>query len=220
MEITTTNPNATTPLAAARAEEQDKPGIASDFETFLRMLTVQMENQDPLNPVKAEEFAVQLATFAGVEQQAYTNKLLEELQNKMGLTSISEYADWIGREVRAPVAASFDGTPINVISRPDPSADETFLVVHDSQGLEVQRTAIPTENANISWDGTTASGLPLPSGLYSFTIENWKEGGLASRDTAEVYTTVVEARLDGTTPMIVTEGGVEIPADEVTGLRE
>ncbi|MDF0601942.1 flagellar hook capping FlgD N-terminal domain-containing protein [Psychromarinibacter sp. C21-152] len=220
MDIATTNPNAATPPAAARAADSDKPGIASDFETFLRMLTVQMENQDPLNPVKAEEFAVQLATFAGVEQTAYTNKLLEEMQAQIGLTGMSDYAGWIGKEARAPVAAHFDGTPVHVASDPDPTAEEAFLVVRDANGLEVQRTAIPTQPADIAWDGSTASGLPLPNGLYSFTVENWKDDGLSSETRADVYTRITEARIENGVPALVTAGGVEVPADSVTGLRE
>ena len=50
-------------------------GISSDFNTFLRMLTVQMQNQDPLNPIDSADYAVQLATFSGVEQQVRTNQL-------------------------------------------------------------------------------------------------------------------------------------------------
>ena len=40
-----------------------------DFQTFLKMLTTQIKNQDPLNPMEGSDFAVQLATFSGVEQQ-------------------------------------------------------------------------------------------------------------------------------------------------------
>lgn len=53
--------------------------LTSDFDTFLRMLTVQMQNQDPLDPVDSADYAVQLATFSGVEQQVRTNELLTEL---------------------------------------------------------------------------------------------------------------------------------------------
>ena len=43
------------------------------------MLTTQIKNQDPLNPMEGTEFAVQLATFSGVEQQVQTNQLLARL---------------------------------------------------------------------------------------------------------------------------------------------
>lgn len=52
---------------------------ANQFEVFLKMLTTQIKNQDPLNPMENTEFAVQLATFTGVEQQVQTNLLLTQL---------------------------------------------------------------------------------------------------------------------------------------------
>ena len=198
----------------------DEPTIASDFETFLKMLTVQMENQDPLNPVKAEDFAVQLATFSGVEQAVYTNKLLGQLQSQMGLSGIGPYADWIGKDARAPVDAYFDGSAINIATEPDPTATEAFLVVRDGNGIEVQRVAIPTDPRLVEWDGTTASGLPFPEGRYGFTVESWSEDGLEAVETAQVYTRVLEARGDADKTVLVTAGGIEVPVDKVTGLRQ
>ena len=56
------------PLRSAQeADEANATFATSDFETFLKMLTVQLENQDPLNPMESTEFAVQLATFSGAE---------------------------------------------------------------------------------------------------------------------------------------------------------
>ena len=59
------------------------PGSGTDFDTFLKMLTSQLKNQNPLNPMEGTEFAVQLATFSGVEQQAQTNKLLAQMVAQM-----------------------------------------------------------------------------------------------------------------------------------------
>ncbi|MDQ7777603.1 MAG: flagellar hook capping FlgD N-terminal domain-containing protein [Paracoccus aminovorans] len=44
-------------------------GTNSEFETFLKMLTTQIKNQDPLNPMEGTEFAVQLATFSGLSSR-------------------------------------------------------------------------------------------------------------------------------------------------------
>lgn len=78
--VTTTRTATPQPSGSA----QTATAIASDFETFLRMLTTQLENQDPLEPVASQDLAVQLATFSGVEQQTQTNSLLEDLGSQMG----------------------------------------------------------------------------------------------------------------------------------------
>ena len=64
MELSTvsTNSGAATAITSA-ASGPASSAITSDFETFIRMLTVQMENQDPLNPMESTEFATQLATL-------------------------------------------------------------------------------------------------------------------------------------------------------------
>jgi len=206
---------------ATNTATADQPAIDSDFETFLRMLTVQMQNQDPLNPTKAEDFAVQLATFASVEQQVFTNDLLEAMQLQMGLSGVSEFANWIGKEARAPTFASFDGeTPIDVAVSPDPNADEAYLVVKNTDGLEVDRYPIDLDDSMLQYDGTTAGGSTLPEGEYSFTVENWIDGGADSFAQAEVYTKVTEARIVDGQIVLVTEGGVEISTEQVSALRE
>ena len=92
--------------------------ISSDFETFLRMLTVQMQNQDPLNPVDSSDYAVQLATFSGVEQQVLTNDLLRGLAAQNGTAGLAQMANWVGMEARAVGAAYFNGAPVTIAPEP------------------------------------------------------------------------------------------------------
>ena len=75
METTISNTQSTPlfPSQSTSIAPSSNSALSSDFETFLKMLTVQMENQDPLNPVDSADFAVQLATFSSVEQQVLTN---------------------------------------------------------------------------------------------------------------------------------------------------
>ena len=71
---------------------------STNFDTFLKMLTTQLQNQDPLNPMEGSDFAVQLATFSGVEQQAQTNKLLQQMLTQSG-GSLGQLAEWIGKRL-------------------------------------------------------------------------------------------------------------------------
>ena len=110
--------------------------ISSDFETFLKMLTVQMQNQDPLNPVDSSDYAVQLATFSGVEQQAQTNDLLK------GLTALDGgEAEW--RRWRLGSAKRHARPPLQILTairsrlHPIQPASRTVLqiVVSDADGV-------------------------------------------------------------------------------------
>ena len=68
----------TTSAAAGRITGGTK-ALASNFETFLTLLTTQMKNQDPLSPMDSNQFTAQLTQMAGVEQQLLTNDLLTSL---------------------------------------------------------------------------------------------------------------------------------------------
>src|SRR5580704_2655101 len=72
---TTTNPAAATAAATAA----DNTEIASNFTTFLQLLTTQLQNQDPLSPMDTNQFTQQLVEFAGVEQQMQSNDSLSTL---------------------------------------------------------------------------------------------------------------------------------------------
>ncbi len=199
---------------------QDPTVISSDFETFLLMLTTQMQNQDPLNPIDSSDYAVQLATFSGVEQQVRTNDLLEGMAQQLNLSGLSQMAGWVGMEARAAVPANFDGTPLTLYPDPVRTAQEAVLLVRDASGNLIDRQPIPVSTESISWAGVDGNGTPWPPGLYSFEVESYARGELLNTRPVEVYARVSEVRNDGSQTMLVLEGGVEIASGLVKALRE
>jgi len=218
MELTqTTQTTAQTQAAAGKVSEQSV--ISSDFDTFLKMLTAQVRNQDPLNPMDSADFSTQLATFSGVEQQVKTNDLLKSLGTQMGIMGMAQLASWIGLEARVAAPAYFDGSPISISPNPAAGADNVTLVVHDKNGSVVQRQDFIPSTKEIQWAGADAGGTPFASGLYSFEIESYSGDELLATTKADVYSEVVEAKsLNGST-VLVLAGGVEINTADVSGLR-
>lgn len=216
MQITTES--ALRPAAAAGRQAQS---VGTDFQTFLTMLTTQLRNQDPLNPMEATDFAVQLATFAGVEQQTRTNGLLESIAGAIGVNSLSRYTGWIGMEARIPGAVAFSGAPLTLDIEPAPGADSAFLIVTDASGRVVSREPVPLEPGSIDWAGSGPGGLPLPAGRYAFALESRAGDTILRNEPVSVYLPVREARLrpDGTAE-IVLQGGVSVSATEITALRQ
>lgn len=192
--------------------------ISSDFNTFLKMLTTQLKNQDPLNPMDNSEYAVQLATFSGVEQQVKTNTLLESLGTQLGLSGLSTYAGWVGKDARADMPVWYSGKPVTLAAQPDPQADSADLVVTDAAGLVVARQPVSLDADTATWTGLDPSGVPLPTGRYTFALESFAQGVRIATTPAEAYARVVEVR-GGATPTLVFEGGVEVEAKTVTALR-
>ncbi|MEM6823954.1 MAG: flagellar hook capping FlgD N-terminal domain-containing protein [Pseudomonadota bacterium] len=216
---TTTPTNTSAQTNAHGSENEAAAALSSDFETFLRMLTVQMENQDPLNPIESSDFAVQLATFSGVEQQVRTNDLLESLLGQQSVSALSQVSGWVGMEGRAAVPVSFTGNPVAYYIQPSTGADQATLVVKDEAGREVSRSAISATATGGAWSGTDATGAALPEGNYTLGIEYRGNGELISTKNAEVYAEVTEARLVDGDPVIVFATGGEAKADEVSAVR-
>jgi flagellar basal-body rod modification protein FlgD len=206
-------------VATTQTAATGKPVISSDFQTFLKMLTTQMQNQDPLNPMEATDFAVQLATFSGVEQQVQTNQLLQGLSAQMGLMGMTQFAGWVGMEARAAVPALYSGDPITLAPNPAMRADRAELIVRNAFGTEVDRRPVPISTDQISWSGLSADGTPLPSGTYSFELTSYEGNDVLRSDTVEHYARVTEARGEAGEVFLILHGGAKVSASQVTALR-
>ena len=188
----------------------------SDYLTFLNMLTVQMQNQDPLNPMASTDFAVQLATFSGVEQQVMTNQLLTSILER---TALADLDGWVGMEARVPGLAWFDGEPVTLSPDAQAGVDHATLVVRDAMGTTVDRRDLPPDGSQVAWHGIDSAGMPLPAGRYSFDMELRGGGTLIDTVPVPAFQPVREARRDGGQTVLVLAGGLMVDSAQVTGLR-
>ncbi|QDL94767.1 hypothetical protein FDP22_23125 (plasmid) [Paroceanicella profunda] len=219
MEIpstTATSPQVTS--AAAAATSTGTRGLTADFETFLTLLTTQLRNQDPLEPVESTEFVAQLASFSAVEQQVQANESLKAIAELLSNGSAAGLSDWIGTEVRAYAAAPYDNAPLTLYADPVSGADLAVLVVSDEAGTEVGRVTVSPSAEQIVWDGESTTGT-LPEGSYSFTIESYLDGALLDNRAVEVFAPVVEVRRESDSTILVLSDGSRIDSEDVSILR-
>jgi flagellar basal-body rod modification protein FlgD len=211
---------ALTPAPGAPAQNlAPKQRISSDFDTFLKMLTAQMQNQDPLNPIESADYATQLATFSGVEQQMLTNDLLTSLGGQMAVLGMSQLAGWVGQEARAIAPVWMDGDPVTMQLSPAIGADRAVLVVRNASGALVSREDVPTTPGLYDWLGGDAAGDPLPEGRYTLSLESFSGEILLGESQVESYARIIEARNGPSGATLVLEGGVEVPSSFITALR-
>lgn len=213
--MTTVTPLTSSPPTAP----VQKPMISSDFDTFLKMLTAQMQNQDPLNPIESADYATQLATFSGVEQQMRTNDLLTNLGSQMAVLGMSQLAAWVGQEARANAPVWMDGDPVTMQLAPAIGADSAVLVVRNASGTLVSREEVSTTPGLYDWLGGDAAGDPLPDGLYTLSLESYSGDTLLGESPVESYARIIEARNGAAGATLVLEGGVEVPSSAITALR-
>ncbi|MEC3861619.1 flagellar hook capping FlgD N-terminal domain-containing protein [Mesobacterium sp. TK19101] len=219
-----TNAIETTTTATAANGQIQNPAkktttLTSDFETFLKMLTVQMTNQDPLNPADASEFSTQLATFSALEQQVLTNQLLHDLTSSLTAAPVSEAAALIGMQALSDAPARFAGTPLDLRADPPVSADRAVLIVRDADGSLVQSFDFDPDETELSWAGVDGDGRSLPYGTYQFEVESFVGADTLGTRPALNYATVTEVRRDGASTELVLDGGIAVNANAVQGIR-
>ncbi len=147
--------------------------LEETFDTFLLLLTTQLQNQDPLDPLDTNQFTEQLVNFSSVEQQIKSNTLLEEmveLQKGSGLsTAISMIGDSI--EYQGDVVPLSGGTARMRYSLPA-NASSAQVLVTDVTGDVVR--SLPVDGSagshDVVWDGKDDFGAQLSDGLYAISL--------------------------------------------------
>ena len=149
--------------------------LASNFETFLTLLTSQLKNQDPLSPVDSNQFTAQLTQMAGVEQQLLTNDLLKGLLAAQGGGGLAGAATYIGKEATAAWSATklTDGEATWSYELAE-NAASARLEVLDGSGNVVWSGDAPDKTTGVhdfTWDGDATSGNDGQDGeVYSLRV--------------------------------------------------
>ncbi len=165
--------SALTQLGQGSANKTDN-SIAGDFDTFLKILTTQLQNQNPLEPLDTNQFTQQLVQFSSVEQEIKSNKNLEQLIALSGANAFTGVVSYIGKEVTAEGATTnlSDGQASWSFSLTK-DAPSTTLTIRNSAGSIVKTESVDGKfGANaFAWDGRSDAGNTVPDGLYSLTVE-------------------------------------------------
>ena len=163
-------------LAQTQAGGQAQAASASltdNFDTFLTLLTTQLRNQDPLEPLKSNEFTSQLVEFSAVEQSIATNQNLEQLLNLTFASFAGQAVSYIGKEVTAesPTAVLTDGNAQWDYELDAPAEDATLFITNAAGSLVHQEQVQNISGSqSFVWDGRDGSGRQLPDGEYTLRV--------------------------------------------------
>ncbi len=170
--------------------------LAADFNQFLTLLTVQLQNQDPLSPMDTTEFTNQLVAFSGVEQQINTNQKLDSLVAMMLGNSFSSSLGYVGMDISyVSSELNFDGTnPVKVTYALDKPALTSTINVIDEEGNIVYTTTGEKDlgRNEFIWDGSLTNGGKAEPGTYEVKVAAFDED-----DQLITSKTVVTGRVHG-----------------------
>jgi len=165
--------NALTALSDLGQASKAKNTIAGSFDTFLSLLTTQLKNQNPLEPLNTNEFTAQLVQFAGVEQGIQTNQNLENLLSLTTASTLTGAVGFIGKAIIAEgVTAEFDGAQAAWSYSVPKDSPDAEITIFDSAGKVVfnEKTTLEAGNQTLTWTGRTADGTQAPAGTYRVAI--------------------------------------------------
>ncbi|MFH0810796.1 MAG: flagellar hook assembly protein FlgD [Pseudomonadota bacterium] len=208
---------------------QAKPANRSlGKEDFLKMLTAQMEYQDPLNPVQGTDFTAQLAQFSSLEQLFDLNEGMKKLNDRESAISNLEALSFTGKRVKVSgdhlllgqQGTADGGYSLDVLGR-------VQISIVNAQG-KLMRTlkpglTQPGEHA-LQWDGLNDDGMRCPAGLYHFKplalALDGKDKGKQTAVKTYALGTVNGVKLQGTEPMLVVgnagTGNTEVALSKLT----
>ncbi len=179
--------SAATGTAAARAT------FGTNFDTFLTLLTTQLKNQSPTDPLDTNQMTQQLVQFASVEQQISMNRGLEQLIALQQASGLVAAAPMVGRrvEVEGDRIALQDGA--GTIRLPAAGTARTArVVVQDDTGRTLRESQVTLGSAaqDWRWDGRDSAGTRRPDGAYRVVVTGADSSGGAATVPFTVLGTV------------------------------
>ena len=211
---------ATTPPTSSGSVTGGTTQIAENFQSFLTLLTTQLKNQNPLEPLDTNQFTQQLVQFAQVEQQIGTNTSLKTLVSMQKSSDTTAAASFLGATV------TVEGDTAQLKSG---SATWTYSVPKSASAvINVQNAAgevVYTENKTLTagtqsfaWNGRTSAGGMAPEGAYKISVVGKDASGNSIGVSTEVEGVVDAVDLTQSPPLLTINGGT-FPLDKIKQLR-
>jgi flagellar basal-body rod modification protein FlgD len=205
------------PQQASGSAAQASASLSSNFDTFLAILTSQIQNQDPLEPMDSSQFTQQLVQFSGVEQQIKANSQLESLLKSANSSTGASLAGYLGQKVEVDSAgAEFDGQPINWKYNLPADAKSATVTVTDAAGkvLYSKTGATAAGDHDFVWNGELNKGGTAPVDTpYWISVVAEDANSKAITPTHSLVTTVSGVDLTYGEPALTTPAGVFSYAD-------
>lgn len=196
-----------------------RASLGQTYDQFLSLLTTQLKNQDPLNPMDSKDFTNQLVNMANVEQQIAQTQKTDELIKLSQASAINQSLNYIGLDVDYKGdTIAYDGSPAPIKYNLEDTAVKGKISVLDSKGAvvwskDIDKTAGAHE---VLWMGETNAGTAAPKGKYTVQLSALNKDDATVKNTLTVpgLVTGVDTSADGQVLLVI--GDQKVPINSVT----
>lgn len=189
---------------------------------FLKLLTAQLRNQDPTEPVDATQQLTQLAQFSSVAGISEMNTTLKSIQEKLGATTPNDALAYAGRTVltEGNIAYPRNGGGLDGAVELAGDASDVRVSIQSPSGAILKTLSLGGQSKGLvkfQWDGSTDSGEPAGDGPFRIsTIASDKGASVGA--TPLVWAPVASVSLPASGSPVLTLPGIgQVP---ITKVRE
>jgi flagellar basal-body rod modification protein FlgD len=221
--MTTVPPATTTPPASSSTGTGTNSALtdlSGNFDTFLTLLTTQLQNQDPMNPMDSDQFTQELVQFSGVEQQINTNDNLQTLISLQQGNTTNNAINYLGKTITVTDGSGqlTDGSADWSYALGGASA-ATTITVTDSTGKVVYTGAGQTASGqhDFTWNGKDNNGNQLDDGTYKLSVSAATPDGSTIESAVASKGVVSEVNFTGSEPYLMV-GNMAVPVSSVSAI--
>jgi flagellar basal-body rod modification protein FlgD len=183
--------------------------LAGNFQTFLTLLTTQLQNQNPLDPLDTNQFTSQLVQFASVEQELKTNDQLTTLVSLQQTAQSTQALTFVGKTavVDGSTAALTNSQATWDISVPTNSTVNISITNPSGQTVYSNSYAVTAgNNQAFGWDGKGNDGTQWPDGQYTMTATAADSAGNTVAVSTQIQGVVNSVDLTQSPPLLSING--------------
>jgi flagellar basal-body rod modification protein FlgD len=217
---TTTLPTSSTNSSAKAANALASSQIAGNFQSFLTLLTTQLQNQNPLSPLDTNQFTQQLVEFAGVQQQLNTNDSLATLVSLQQTAQSTQALGFVGKTavVNGSTAEMTNSTATWQLSVPTASTVNVTITASNGQTVFTgSYQAAAGNNQPFTWNGQGSDGTQEPAGNYTLTATAKDSSNNTVAITTQVEGVVSSVDLTKSPPLL-TIGGQTFTVNQIQSI--
>ena len=201
--------------SSASSSSTPTTGIADNFQTFLTLLTTQLQNQNPLDPLDTNQFTAQLVQFAGVEQQLKSNDQLKSLVDLEKSAQSTQALVYVGNTVAVDGStAQFNRSATWNIQAPADATSTITITNSTGQTAFSGDFSLKQGNASFVWDGKGNDGTQWPPGAYTLTATGKDASGNSVAVSTEIQGIVDSVDLTASPPLL-SIGGQSYTTDKI-----
>jgi flagellar basal-body rod modification protein FlgD len=203
---TTSNPASST--AGAVSSAINNGTIAGNFTTFLQLLTTQLKNQNPLDPLDTNQFTQQLVEFAQVEQQLKSNDQLSTLVSLQQSAQATSALGLVGATVvvNGQTAQLANGSANWTLSATKPTTATISIADSTGQTAYTGKFSVNAGSQPFTWNGQGNDGKMWPAGNYTLTATGVDANGQPSVISTQVQAPVDSVDLSQNPPLLSING--------------